>query len=80
MSSIFNMEIFKKDIEKHINQCVTEILDEVIEEARKRVTTEIRSKTGSIAAQSLTFFEFNMDRNRMIITVNVKDLENKQCK
>lgn len=77
MSSIFNMEIFKEDIQKNINQCVTEILDEVIEEARERVTKEIRSKTGSLAASVLTFFEFQMDRNRMMITVNVKDLENK---
>lgn len=77
MSSKLTMESIQESIEKIINASIEEAILQEIETITERITKNVRSRIGTIAAACLSFYDIRMDRNQLIITVNTKDMETK---
>ena len=74
MSNTFLMQDFEKSVKQTIMDATKKVIDEKIEQMKKDIETQIRSETGAICARVMTFFNFRMNENEMVITVDFKNI------
>ena len=75
MSNKMNWDDLRKSVSDHFNKEINGIIDDCVEIAKKELVDKIRARTGQIAARILQGFDFMQDQNRIIITVNFRELD-----
>lgn len=73
------MELLKKTIEQSIHEKLEQEIESILEEETKKAVDTLRSRikemTGSIASRVASYVDYQYNNDRLIITINTKDLD-----
>ena len=76
MSNRFEWPELTKSIQDNFKDEINKIIERITDEATIELVDKIRERTGSIAAKILQSFDYTQDQQRLVITINVKELKN----